>query len=79
MTTERIRVIHLVLSLDLGGLETMLLNLARNADLDAFDMRVLCMPPGVLARSSGSWECRSRASTAPNCRRPAPCSGLSGG
>ncbi len=40
---NRIRVVHLVLSLDVGGLEQVVLNLTRYANRDAFAPHVLCL------------------------------------
>jgi|SRR6516162_7102669 glycosyltransferase involved in cell wall biosynthesis len=45
-----IRVVHLVTSLNIGGLEMVVLNLARYADRRRFDLRVLCLEEsGILA------------------------------
>jgi sugar transferase (PEP-CTERM/EpsH1 system associated) len=50
MTTGRVRVVHLVLALDVGGLEKVVLNLARLSAQDVFETRVLCLrEPGALA------------------------------
>lgn len=47
---KRVPVTHLVLSLETGGLETVVLNLARHADRDRFSHRVICLRhPGTLA------------------------------
>ncbi len=50
VTDSRVRVVHLVLSLDVGGLEKVVLNLTHLATQDVFEARVLCLQgPGVLA------------------------------
>ncbi len=50
MTKGRVRVVHLVLALEVGGLEKVVLNLARLAAQDAFEPRVICLrEPGALA------------------------------
>ena len=47
---RRIRVVHLVSTLNVGGLEMVVWNLARLADTRRFDVRVLCLgQPGDLA------------------------------
>lgn len=42
----RVRVVHLVLSLDVGGLEKVVLDLARHVDPTRFATRVLCLRDG---------------------------------
>lgn len=50
MTKGRVRVVHLVLALEVGGLEKVVLNLARLAAPDAFEPHVICLrEPGALA------------------------------
>lgn len=52
---DRTRVVHLVLSLGVGGLEMMVLHLARHADRARFDTRVLCLrEPGPLAAAAAA-------------------------
>src|SRR5579883_941889 len=41
VTDSRVRVVHLVLSLDVGGLEKVVLNLTHLATQDVFEARVL--------------------------------------
>jgi sugar transferase (PEP-CTERM/EpsH1 system associated) len=46
----RVRVVHLVSALNVGGLEMVVLNLARHCDRTRFDLRVLCLQErGALA------------------------------
>lgn len=40
---QRVRVLHLVTTLDVGGLERVVLDLARRADGSRFDLRVACL------------------------------------
>jgi sugar transferase (PEP-CTERM/EpsH1 system associated) len=50
LTPGRVRVVHLVSSLNIGGLEMVVLNLARYHDQARFDVRVLCLQEkGALA------------------------------
>lgn len=47
---ERIRILHLVSTLNIGGLEMVVLNLAQQADRDRFELHVLCVgETGALA------------------------------
>lgn len=47
---QRVRLLHLVLNLDVGGLERVLVNHVRSADRKRFDVGVLCLgEPGRLA------------------------------
>lgn len=40
---EKIKIVHLVSTLGIGGLEMVVLDLARNADRDAFQLHVFCL------------------------------------
>src|SRR4051812_354290 len=42
-TRRRIRVAHVVLQLDTGGMEKLLVEFARHADRERFDLRFLCI------------------------------------
>jgi sugar transferase (PEP-CTERM/EpsH1 system associated) len=46
LARPRVRVVHLVLTLQIGGLEKVVLDLARHADPLTFDTRVLCLQGG---------------------------------
>lgn len=47
---KRIRIVHLVTSLGIGGLEKVVFDLARSSDQSKFDIHVLCLQePGALA------------------------------
>jgi glycosyltransferase involved in cell wall biosynthesis len=47
---RRVRVVHLLLTMDVGGLERVALDLARNTDPERFDCRIVCIrDPGDLA------------------------------
>ena len=47
---RRVRVVHLLLTMDVGGLERVALDLARKSDPERFDCRIVCIrDPGDLA------------------------------
>jgi glycosyltransferase involved in cell wall biosynthesis len=48
--TRRVRVVHLLLTMDVGGLERVAVDLARKSDPDRFDCRIVCLrDPGDFA------------------------------
>lgn len=51
--SDRVRVIHLVSTLNIGGLEKVVYDLVRYADRDRFDIRILCL--GEIGAMEGSF------------------------